>query len=341
MFDLPPSAPQRRLMCLALTMCCAVATSCGSPPAPQTANGYTWEQVAEPGSGAFPEEWSEGKWPMTLRPMESSEGQLWMISQNASWSSSDGLSWTRYDKADWGERLAVAYADFNERFWMFGGMMLPKQFQNDIWSSVDGRHWENAGQAQWPARRDHTVIAFKNKLWLFGGAIDAEPDGAPKTFLNDIWSSDDGLQWTLASASAPWAARDYPRVLVFHDHLFLVGGQGHADVWTSEDGVQWSELVSSADWGTRWDYGVAVFDDRLWVYGGREQDPKQAKNDVWFSADGQTWAVQTPSAPWSDRSGVHSTVFQDKLWLFSGKHTGADDNWGGDIWTMRKADPRP
>jgi hypothetical protein len=27
-------------------------------------------------------------------------------------------------------------------------------------------------------------------------------------------------------------------------------------------------------------------------------------------------------------------VFQDRIWIYSGKHTGFDDNWGGDLWQM-------
>ena len=29
--------------------------------------------------------------------------------------------------------------------------------------------------------------------------------------------------------------------------------------------------------------------------------------------------------------------FQDKIWIYSGKHTGASDNWGGDVWQMTAA----
>jgi hypothetical protein len=29
-----------------------------------------------------------------------------------------------------------------------------------------------------------------------------------------------------------------------------------------------------------------------------------------------------------------SVVFHDKIWIYSGKHTGFDDNWGGDLWQM-------
>jgi len=46
---------------------------------------------------------------------------------------------------------------------------------------------------------------------------------------------------------------------------------------------------------------------------------------------GITWTEQTAAAPWGPRT-PRSVVFHDALWIFSGKHTGARDNWGGDVW---------
>ena len=150
-----------------------------------------------------------------------------------------------------------------------------------------------------------------------------------------MWRSDDGCSGP-RSQRRPWSPRDEPRVVVFNGALMLVGGQGGGDVWRSTDGESWTELSPRAEWGDRHDFGASVFGGELWVYGGRRSTPSDAMNDVWHSADGISWAPQTDSAPWSDRSGAHSIVFADRLWLFSGKHTGARDNWGGDIWTMRR-----
>jgi hypothetical protein len=75
-----------------------------------------------------------------------------------------------------------------------------------------------------------------------------------------------------------------------------------------------------------------VYDNLMWIYGGRESNPRNAYQDVWLSIDGLHW--QTNNAPWTPRSGGFSVVFQDKLWLYGGKHTGHDDSFSGDIWTM-------
>jgi RimJ/RimL family protein N-acetyltransferase len=49
------------------------------------------------------------------------------------------------------------------------------------------------------------------------------------------------------------------------------------------------------------------------------------------------WSRQTDHAPWAPRSPI-AVVFHDKIWIYSGKHTGFDDNWGGDVWQMTAGD---
>jgi hypothetical protein len=300
---------------------------------------YQWEQVLPFGNGSFPEQWKPGTFPLGITPIKAFNGTLWMIGQKAAWWSADGTNWTRLPKNDWGERIYTAFIYFQDKAWMFGGMQYKeKQFVNDVWFSADGSTWERAGTAQWQPRGGHTMIFFKNKLWLFGGANGVLPDGTLNTFLNDVWSSEDGIHWTEETAAAPWTARDYPKILVFRDTLYMLGGQGHADVWRSANGTSWKQLIAEAEWQKRYDYGALVFDNRMWVFGGRDTSANHnaaAKNAVWFSDNGVIWNKQTEHAPWTVRSGATSIVFKNRLWIFSGKHTGGKYNWGGDIWTMR------
>jgi hypothetical protein len=309
------------------------------------ASGACWESTAPYGSGAWPEEWQPGKFPLALMPLTAFRGELWMIGRPRSWSSVDGLTWAPHaTQGDWGSRIAQAYVFFDGQLWMMGGLAYESRvFLNDVWRSADGEHWDRVGEAAWPAREGPTVVAFRGKLWLLGGAVHVAQDRSPDQFVNDVWISDDGVAWTQVAAATPWPAMDVPRVLVFRDALYLVGGQGHAQVWRSPDGVQWTQLAAPAAWDDRFDQGAQLFDRRLWVYGGepaprdvrRPGVPVRAFNDIWYSEDGVSWLRQAEHGPWSPRSGVHSVVFNDRLWLFSGKHTGASDNWGGDLWTMR------
>jgi hypothetical protein len=318
----------------------AQARACAAPGV--SAERGCWQQVLPLGSGGFPPApgsqdsptWEPGRFPLTLTPHVAFGGQMWMVARLHAYSSPDGLVWTQHDKTDWGERIYQSIVYFRDRLWMYGGMDYESgTFLHDVWSSTDGSTWAQVGTAAWPARGSQTMLVFHDRLWLFGGADHARTDRGTDRFLNDVWVSDDGLEWRQVTAAAPWTERDVPGVVVFGDELYLIGGQGHADVWKTSDGVDWTQLTGQAEWMPRNGYGRAVFGGAMWVLGGWVDQPTNALNDAWYSTDGITWNRQAEHAPWAPRSPV-VIVYADKLWIYSGKHTGGSDNWGGDLWQM-------
>ena len=298
---------------------------------------FTWEQVAPPGSGTHQYEWKPGTYPSAIRPLVAFNNELWMIGQKQSWSSKDGIKWQAYEKKDWGEKITMSHVFFKNRYWVSGGLEYQtSKFLNEIWSSADGKTWERTvANAEWSPRKGHTLVTYKDKLWLFGGAVGVDAEKVANQYVNDIWSSTDGIHWTKVADHAPWTPREWPRVLVFKDALWLVGGQGHSDIWRSEDGKNWKQLRTDSPWHNRFDYGTEVFENILWVYGGREEDSRKAYKDVWYSIDGKSWQLQIAEAPWTARSGSNSVAFKGKLLLYGGKHTGHADSFSGDIWEMR------
>lgn len=297
---------------------------------------YKWTQAAPPGSGTHQHEWKPGTYPSAIVPILGADSSLWMIGQKRSWSSKDGITWQAFNKHDWGERISMAPVFFNGTYWVSGGMeYATNTFLNEIWSSKDGKTWSLAvKQADWSPRKGHTVVEFKNKLWLFGGETSVDEHRAPDEFINDVWSSADGIRWTKVMDDAPWKERGNPQVIAFQEKLWLVGGQGFSDVWSSADGMGWTKVKDHCPWGERYDYGLLTFDGSMWVLGGRENNPRNAFNDVWFSPNGVNWIQQTKQAPWTRRSGGFSIALRDKLFLYGGKHTGHADGFSGDIWTM-------
>ena len=301
-----------------------------------------WQAVLPPGSGGFPADpgsentplWEPGRFPLTLTPLIAYQGNLWMTAQTRSYSSPDGLIWTEHRKTDWGERIYESLVYFKGRLWMSGGLDYQAgTFLNDIWSSPDGVTWTRHGTAAWPERGSHSVVVYQNRLWLFGGANHIAADRSTNGFLNDVWVSEDGIDWTLVRPAARWSPRGQAGAVVFNEELYLLGGQGAADVWRSPNGRDWTPLSPEADWGPRHDFARVVYDGRIWVFGGWKGQSTNAVNDVWYSRDGRSWNRQTDHAPWAPRSPI-AVVFRDKIWIYSGKHTGADDNWGGDLWQM-------
>ena len=308
-----------------------------------------WVQVLPPGNGGFmpypgsgdKPQWEPGKYPMTLRPHVAFNGDLWMVSSTPlAFSSSDGITWIKHDKNETPNRLASTDVFFDGKLWIIGGSDLYTQnFSNEIWSSADGTTWTKAGNAAWPGRDSATVVTFRDKLWLFGGASHRDAQLATDAFLNDVWSSDDGINWTEVTAAAPWSPRSYPRIAILNDEMYLLGGESQSDVWKSSNGKDWTQLTGDAGWGVgREGYGALAFGGGLWVFGGYVGDSRNGVNDVWYSQDGETWTRRTEHAPWTPRDPI-SIVFKDKLWLLAGKYTGSDDSWNGDLWTMTAKTP--
>jgi Galactose oxidase, central domain/Kelch motif len=195
------------------------------------------------------------------------------------------------------------------------------------YSSPDGPTWTEHDKTDWGERIYHSIVYFKGKLWMYGGL-----DYEGRTFLNDVWVSSDGVTWAQVGIAA-WSARGSHTMVVYHDDLFLVGGGGWADVWRSPNGADWTPLTPEAEWKPRHGNARVVFDSKLWVFGGWVGASTNCLNDVWYSDDGTTWNRQAEHAPWAERAPL-AINYQDEIWMYSGKHTGGDDNWGGDLWQM-------
>lgn len=305
-----------------------------SDRAARAKESYAWENAAPPGKGCFPPACREGQFPMAILPLVAFDGKLYSIGDKRIWTSSDATNWRSEPKTDWGERYGMRFAFFKNRLWMLGGMRTWDDFLSDVWSSSDGKEWKQVvSKAVWSARRGHGVVVFKDRLWILGGAISSgRRDQTPTRFLNDVWSSPDGVNWTPVATNAPWSARDGHTTLVFDNKIWVIGGGlrgAYCDVWSSPDGANWTQVAVKADWNERHGNGGLVFDGKIWIFGGIE------KNDVWASTDGKNWQMAFEHAPWSTRSTMFSVAFNNKLWIFSGK-TGRADTQTGDIWAMSK-----
>ena len=221
----------------------AGGASCAS--AAVAAPAGCWQKVLPLGSGGFPPApgsqnepvWEPGKFPLTLRPQaghrrRALDGRADRRVLLTGRSHVDRARQDRLGRAD----LPAHWSAFQGKLWMFGGLDYDSgAFLNDIWVSSDGTTWENAGTAAWTPRGGHAMAVHQGRLWLFGGANHTAADRSTDAFLNDVWVSDDGLEWTPVTASAPWSARDQAVVVPFGDALYLVGGQGRADVWRTAE----------------------------------------------------------------------------------------------------------
>ena len=223
---------------------------------------------------------------------------------------------------------------------------------------TDLYRWEEvkAEGEKWSARWGHTSVVFQGKIWVMGGR--------DKKYLNDVWSSADGANWTESTppgdatkdtdggdgkAANWWTARRTHTSVVFKDKIWVLGGRDSTgtlnDVWSSADGSTWTESTPPGNarkitsgtgknwWGARFAHTSVVFPPdrtgkRIWVMGGTIID---RFNDVWSSADGETWTQVVAAVDWTPRYSHASVVFKDKIRVTAGfDHVGRVSN---SVWS--------
>ena len=195
-------------------------------------------------------------------------------------------------------------------------------------------------QAGWQPRDSCGELVHRDRLWLMGGWFNSF--AAPP---RDVWSSVDGISWSLAQKEAPWKHSDLPMTVVFNDTMWLMGGwfngrlPGHSassEVWSSTDGAGWNLVTRAAGWSPRIAAAAVSFRGRMWILGGTENyyfgDDDSLENDVWSSADGRQWRCETDAAPWSPRAYHAAVVHNDKLWVFGGGNYVPQYQAMNDVW---------
>lgn len=176
-------------------------------------------------------------------------------------------------------------------------------------------------------RSRHSTTVFDNKLWVTAGS-----SSAAENLRNDVWYSEDGIEWTEATAEAQFPKRNFHSPVAFDNKLWVIGGYDGDfanDVWSSADGINWSEVVTEAAFSARWSHTATVYDHKIWVIGGRSEAGME--NDVWYSENGSDWVQATANAAFPKVSAHGTVVFQDKLFLFGGVLAGFLD-YENDLW---------
>ena len=190
----------------------------------------------------------------------------------------DGRTWKVVaEKSDLPERVFYGTAVFQNKIWLFGGLAGDKEMA-DVWNSPDVVRWTKVGDHMpWRPRQNPKIVVFREKLLLIGD--------------NDVWSSDDGLKWSLLTpkmAENPVFISGYSAA-VFDDKIWLVGinrnGTFQSGVLFSEDGKTWREM--QAPWTPRGAVAVWVNHGKLFMTGGKSSYVENGttkfvySNDVW------------------------------------------------------------
>ncbi|GAB3011458.1 hypothetical protein GCM10027284_33530 [Cyclobacterium sediminis] len=246
------------------------------------------------------------------------------------WSSANGKDWNKVaSNAPWIHSDLPMTFVFKDKMWITGGWYNGRleghSASNSIWSSTNGADWKlEKKAASWTPRIASTVVEFKGKLWLMGG-IENYYFGDEKSLKNDVWVSENGKDWELATVDAGWSPRAYHQSAVLNGKMYVFGGgnytpEYHAknDVWVTEDGINWEQVTEAAPWHERIWFSSVVYRDCIWVMGGWSNNPYKNWGDAWYSRDGINWTEYKPGIFWPGRHEHSAFVFQDKIFVAGG-----------------------
>ncbi|MEQ1564992.1 MAG: IPT/TIG domain-containing protein [Myxococcota bacterium] len=275
------------------------------------------------------------------------------------WSSPDGVRWTLelpHQNGAFERRHAHNTPLWNDRLWMIGGDGHQGFYNHDVVSSADGLTWTvEVAEPPWSERALQVSGVYDGKLWMVGGQ---DLFGYPSeyTYHNDVWSSEDGVNWTEVASDAPasdtrWAGCGVLDGLVeFQGELWLVGCARYRDdavgssmsneVWSTTDGVTWRRHADPPWAGKIWP-NVVVWDDQLWIlfgftYGDSANGwPTANATEVWRSADGETWTALPHDSPVPGSHAQGVGVTPDALVLAGGNYSfGFGDGPDKSVWRL-------
>jgi hypothetical protein len=271
-------------------------------------------------------------------------------------SSPDGASWYRHSfgPAELTQRTYHEFISFDNKLFTFAGLTFEPD--NSVWSSEDGLQWqqETTTTPFGDYRYGQESIVFNNTLWLVGGNARFGDDAQSVT--NDIWSTDDGIQWDQETAAAEFSPRTDHKIVEWNGKLWLVGGSSNTvdgeynDVWSSTNGVTWVQETAAAEFAERSGHGLVVYQNKLWVIGGTALGGAVRYEDVWSSSNGVNWTQETLTSndvfrprDLGIRYQFETIVYNDKILLISGRDSAGElsDIWSstnGTTWTLETSD---
>lgn len=152
--------------------------------------------------------------------------------KNDVWYSEDGINWFEVTSTiPWSPRWDHSVVVFKDKLWLIGGMDLNDNVFGDIWVSENGKDWSLVtANPPWPKRQGSEAVVYKERIWLVG-RFNEESQGGGN---NDVWFSEDGINWRKTKKDPPWSGREDHAVVVFQDKIWVLGGMTEDWVWKND-----------------------------------------------------------------------------------------------------------
>lgn len=235
-------------------------------------------------------------------------------------SSTDGVNWTKTEGALDVSRIYTPAINLNGTIYAFGGNLQggfgsfsgsksteapffpASAFSNTTLVSSDGSTFTPSAEytAEMPRRTLAASYVYNDKMYIVGG-LDAS--GFP---LSDVWSSTDGVAWTLVSDGG-FSPRIKASTVEYDNKIWMFGGQ-------LSDGTCSSEFLVSEDGGISW---APVEDDQMLP----DNFTPRCNADIIVAEDGTLWIV----------GGETTTVSTDEDGDTVIEYTVLTDVWSGKL----------
>ncbi len=144
---------------------------------------------------------------------------MWVFNRGI-WCSTDGINWTKEAGSVPGS--SQSFLVFKNKLWA-----LESSIYNGaagVWYTDNGKDWTKAtDNAGWGKRSGYTAIAYNNKIWVMGGRRNTIGLNDFES-LNDIWNTENGVNWKKVSQKAEWETRHDAPAVVYKGKIWIVAG---------------------------------------------------------------------------------------------------------------------
>lgn len=279
--------------------------------------------------------WLIGGWLGDYNVHSDSKGDYWT---SQVWRTNDGVNWENMGDAPWKPRHGFGCVSYKGKIWVISG-----DDSRDIWSTVDGKIWtKERDNVPFNWRYFPYVAVFNDRIWLIGGS-----NGWWNNYevYNDVWSSDDGIVWTLETQTAAFTARSMiSGSIVLNDNIYIIGGGvggpdelagSYNDVWVSTNGSSYISATIEAPFRPLYWHSTGVLKNRMYVLAGMQKGNIHS-NEVWFSTNGKDWTQQKYTF-WLPRHATSAIEYNGKLYMVGGTSDPtpqANRNTMNDVWVM-------
>ena len=165
-----------------------------------------------------------------------------VVPTNSIWSSADGIKWLEV-KPD----TDYCIGDACQQAAGSGAAVVTGE---TVVAASDGGAAGAVG-AMWAPRHSMVTFDFLGKMFVVSGVQSGESVemAASIDFRNDVWSSQDGVQWVLESAATKWATRRAVQGAVHQLRMYVLAEsneyRNYYNIWKSRDGKSWEEPTGS------------------------------------------------------------------------------------------------